>query len=218
MTDYKTCISDTKDAVTLAKIEAYLKTFPDIKSFEAHERSDIFWNSVSIGKETIALDEAKNAGNWLKVGQEAGLMLDQVIIGSSDPHVGEVPADVKIAGKVVVGILKGAIDAEGLDDIEMCIHDSTTIVKDVSAAITDFKKKDATAILEGLKLLSEGVFKIRHALTDCRGVEANFVKLEKLAAIFSNPASFAYHVGKDMIVNGVQIIHEVEDSETQFKS
>lgn len=33
MNDYKTCVADTKDAATLAKIEAYMKTFPDVKSF-----------------------------------------------------------------------------------------------------------------------------------------------------------------------------------------
>ena len=55
MTDYQTCVSDTKDAATLAKVEAYLKSFPDIKSFNAHISKDIFWNSVSIGKETYAM-------------------------------------------------------------------------------------------------------------------------------------------------------------------
>lgn len=37
-----------------------------------------------------------------------------------------------------------------------------------------------------------------------------------MASIMSNPWSFAYHVGKDLIVNGVQIFHEVDDSITQF--
>lgn len=76
MTDYKTCIADTKDAATLAKIEAYMKKFPDVKSFNAHVGKDIFWNGVSIAKETLAMKKAQSAGDWLKVGQEAGLLID----------------------------------------------------------------------------------------------------------------------------------------------
>ena len=39
-----------------------------------------------------------------------------------------------------------------------------------------------------------------------------------MAAIFSNPVSFAYHIGKDLIVNGVQIYEEINDSVLQYKS
>lgn len=39
-----------------------------------------------------------------------------------------------------------------------------------------------------------------------------------MAAIFSNPASFAFHTGKDIIVNGVEIYHDVKDSVTQFEA
>jgi len=35
---------------------------------------------------------------------------------------------------------------------------------------------------------------------------------------FSNPWSFAYHVGKDLLVNGVQIFHEVEDAVDQYEA
>jgi hypothetical protein len=58
MTDYQTCVADTKDAATLARVVAYLKTFPDIDSFEAHVKKDIFWNTVNITKETVALKSA----------------------------------------------------------------------------------------------------------------------------------------------------------------
>lgn len=53
---------------------------------------------------------------------------------------------------------------------------------------------------------------IKTAIVDCRGIVVDIAKLDKMAAIFSNPASFAFHIGKDLIVNGVQIYHEVSDS------
>ena len=37
-----------------------------------------------------------------------------------------------------------------------------------------------------------------------------------MVAIFNSPASFVYHVGKDLILNGRQIYHDVDDSITQY--
>ena len=50
----------------------------------------------------------------------------------------------------------------------------------------------------------------------CEGVKADWEKLVKMVEIFNNPASFVYHVGKDLIVNGRQIYHDVDDSITQY--
>jgi len=47
-------------------------------------------------------------------------------------------------------------------------------------------------------------------------LKKELTKLEDLAKAFSNPASFAYHVGKDILVNGVQIYHEIKDSIVQY--
>jgi hypothetical protein len=110
----------------------------------------------------------------------------------------------------------GAIKAEGLDNIENCINDTVTIIDNVEIAINDFKKNNASATLDGLKHLASAVTGMKDEISDCKGVTADWAKLEKMAAIFSSPASFAYHVGKDLIVNGVQIYHDVADSVDQF--
>jgi hypothetical protein len=44
--DFKLCQADTADKVILDKIEAYLKTFPDVESFKKHINGDLEWNSV----------------------------------------------------------------------------------------------------------------------------------------------------------------------------
>jgi len=112
----------------------------------------------------------------------------------------------------------GAVKAEGLDNIENCINDTIQIVDEVEIAIDDFKKDTASATLDGLKHLGQAVMGIKNEVSDCKGVTADWAKLEKMAAIFSSPASFAYHVGKDLIVNGVQIYHDVDDSVTQYNN
>jgi len=39
-----------------------------------------------------------------------------------------------------------------------------------------------------------------------------------MAAVYSNPWSFAYHIGKDLIVNGVSIFKDTESSVTNYEA
>ena len=38
-----------------------------------------------------------------------------------------------------------------------------------------------------------------------------------MVEIFASPITFVFHVGKDLLVNGVQIFHEIEDATAQYK-
>lgn len=125
------------------------------------------------------------------------------------------PADVE---QIVIGILEGAVDAEGLDNIKECIQDSEHFYSEVEEAVHDFEKHTAEGTIEGLKIIGEAVMQIKGDIKDCEGVVADWEKLEKMAEIFSNPVTFAYHVGKDIIVNGVQIYKEVDDSIVEFEN
>jgi len=47
-------------------------------------------------------------------------------------------------------------------------------------------------------------------MSDCSHLKADWQKLAAMAAIFKNPASFAYHVGKDLMINGKDIYSEIK--------
>ena len=96
----------------------------------------------------------------------------------------------------------GAIEAEGLDNIEHCITGVSPIISDVKIAIADFKKKNAAAVLDGLKHLGTAVTEMKSEIQYCEGVKGDWEKLVKMVSIFNSPASFVYHVGKDLILNG----------------
>jgi hypothetical protein len=110
----------------------------------------------------------------------------------------------------------GAVNAEGLENIQNCIKDGETIFGDVKTGIQLLQKGDAADELKGLETIGAGIFEIKAAIADCKGVVADFEKLEKMAAVFTNPWSFVYHVGHDLVVNGVAI--EVEDSVSQYNA
>ena len=53
-------------------------------------------------------------------------------------------------------------------------------------------------------------------MSDCSHLKADWKKLENMAEIFSSPQTFAYHVGKDLMVNGKDIFSEIEDAVAQY--
>lgn len=46
----------------------------------------------------------------------------------------------------------------------------------------------------------------------------NFDKLMVAIKTLKNPMRFVYHVGKDIIVNGVQIVTDIEDMITAYEA
>jgi len=55
-------------------------------------------------------------------------------------------------------------------------------------------------------------------MSDCSSLKADWEKLAAMASIFRSPSSFAYAVGKHLLVNGKDIIREVDDSIVQYNS
>jgi len=48
------------------------------------------------------------------------------------------------------GILYGAVDAEGLDNIEGCIKDTELVYKDLEEAVQDLEKGTAASVIAGI--------------------------------------------------------------------
>jgi hypothetical protein len=58
---------------------------------------------------------------------------------------------------------------------------------------------------------------IQAGMKDCTSAKADWAKLEEMISIFNSPTSFAYHVGKDLIVNGAEIYGEVNSAVNDYK-
>ena len=119
---------------------------------------------------------------------------------------------------IVEGFLTGTIDAEGFNDIERCIQDGTGIINEAEDAIAKFQKKDLKDIIAGIEDVADIIKLIQEAMKDCSDIKADWEKLEKIALTFKSPVSFAWHVGGDIIHNGVQITKEIETAVSDYKS
>jgi len=128
----------------------------------------------------------------------------------------EKSVDVKKLEAIVGGMLKGALDAEGFQDINTCIADAEHVFTDAEEAIKDFETKDVSKVIDGIKKIADILQTVQKGMSDCSHLKADWEKLAKMAEIFSSPSSFAYHVGKDLMINGKDIFAEIEDSITQY--
>jgi hypothetical protein len=125
------------------------------------------------------------------------------------------PKDVE---QILMGVLDGAVRAEGLENIEGCVKDTEAFFSDVLSAVQDFEKKSPAGVTSGIKKLGDALNDVKDGIKQCEGVEADIEAFEKMLAVFSNPHTFIFHVGKDLMINGVQIYKEVSDSVTQFEN
>merc|ERR1712066_1107256 len=89
---------------------------------------------------------------------------------------------------------------------------------DVEDAIKKFEKKTAKDVLNGLKLLASAFEGLPADLKACKAVESDIAQFVSAFKSMASPTSFAFHVGKDLIVNGADIFHEIYASVSDFKA
>ena len=120
--------------------------------------------------------------------------------------------------EVFIGVLEGVGAEAQLTSVENCLKDLYTAGADLVQAVELFKKQDAQSVLAGLKLLGQALQLIPDALTECHTAINDAKRLYEMIATFTSPLSFAYHVGKDILVNGVQIYKEIDSAITDYNS
>jgi cathepsin F len=116
-----------------------------------------------------------------------------------------------IAGGFVDGFL-------GQHDLSACIRASENTVLDVKDAVQDFEKKDAADVLNGLRKIGDAFKELPNALTTCKATVEDVETVINALKQFTSPSKFAYHVGKDLIVNGRNIYTEITTSVSDYKA
>ena len=123
---------------------------------------------------------------------------------------------VKTVAKFTEGFLYGILHKE-IPPLDSCITNVNNIWSHVSKAVTDFELETYDGVSNGLYELSQGVYLIPEAVKNCVAVKDDLSVIYKLAKAFSDPWSLAYTVGKNLLLNGVDIYHKIEDATAAYK-
>lgn len=101
------------------------------------------------------------------------------------------------------GLVEGSLEDLHEKDALACIDDAFDAGKDIEAMVHDFEQKK---IIKGLFKISKVVKDAKNTLKGCKGVPTELKdKLEDIEDLFSSPARIAFHVGKDIALNGIDI-------------
>lgn len=57
---------------------------------------------------------------------------------------------------------------------------------------------------------------IQKSQNDCRMINADWDKIRKMVAAWRSPATFAYHAGKDLLINGKNVYSEIEAAKREY--
>jgi len=60
--------------------------------------------------------------------------------------------------------------------------------------------------------VGQAVKLIPTAVNDCKAITQDLSKLAKMAEVFAHPLSLIYHVGKNLILNGVDIFKKIANA------
>ena len=118
--------------------------------------------------------------------------------------------------QIVDGVLRGATNAEGFNDIAKCVTDLENVLGDANTAVKDFKAGGATNVVAGLKAMGDLIKQVQAGMQDCSSTQADWARLKAMAEVISSPTSFVYHVGKDLLINGQEIYGEINTAITDY--
>jgi hypothetical protein len=190
-------------------------------SFAYHVAKDILVNGIQIFHD---VEDAKT--NWdnqsyFNFGENVGDILEKILVGqveNEEPVTTFVGISMSQVAEIVNGVLMGALKAEHADDLVTCLKDADRTVEDLNEAYHDFKLKTAAGTASGLVALGHAMEDLGHDVEECASVVHLFETIVTWSHTFTNPISFAFHVGEDLLLNGVQIYDDIEDSITSWEN
>ncbi|QDZ20745.1 hypothetical protein HOP50_04g32670 [Chloropicon primus] len=116
------------------------------------------------------------------------------------------------------GLIQGFFEYEKYPNLKQCASDITQVYDDLDMAVKDIKEESVRGVKEGIRLIGESLTEVSTAITDCQGAINDVESILHVLSEFKTPAAFAYHVGKDLLINGVDILNEIQTAVSDWES
>merc|ERR1719171_2412401 len=122
---------------------------------------------------------------------------------------------------VLKGVLEGFGLTKDLDAMKDCLASTKDEAQAVQSAFELFEKEDAKDVLNGLAKLGSALEKLPKSVSICddasKDVKDEAPKLHQALDALKHPKQYAYHVGKDLVVNHADIFQEISAAVDSFE-
>lgn len=108
------------------------------------------------------------------------------------------------------GFFMGIVKAE-FPNLEHCVlKDSKLIAEDIRNATDYLKQRSIRKVIDGLKIVGKTIYHVWTMITHCKGIKGDYSTFAEAALIFMNPEFIIVHIGRDILIHGVDIYNEVK--------
>ena len=205
-------LKSCKSAVgEIQRLQAAIGAFRNPIQMISHVSTHIRMNGVTILHDVEFAIVSFKLEQWFVFGKTLGRICSLVLDGYSKEI--EISKDVTSPAstavlEVFVGVAIGFFES-AIPDLETCITEPEVVLSDFMQAVTLLEKDDVNDIIAGVKQLGVTLRAVVIALKACKATVLEIEKLEAAVASLTTPLSIIVHIGKDIIVNGIQIIKDI---------
>jgi len=86
----------------------------------------------------------------------------------------------------------------------------------LQTAVTNLQKSDAASVIQGLGELAAALEALQAAMGDAGATAKQADDLAKVVAMFKDSSQIIFHVGEELVVNGINIIVRIEKATKHF--
>merc|ERR1712165_279115 len=121
--------------------------------------------------------------------------------------------------EVIEGVLVGALETEGVTDLESCITDVNPLVTDLEAAVKDFEDGSFHKIAAGIDELGHFISQVATTMEDCEKVISgdDVTKLKSMGEAFLHPKKLLFDSMKHVLLNGVSIYDDIKTGDKDLE-
>lgn len=191
-----------------------LQQYQNPKSFIWNAGKNLLINGVDIFSEFSNATFNYQTGNWYYYGYDVGLMLATIVWGNN-VTIGNDAANVLAFAE---GFLEGIGAEQNWPEIKECIDTSEQITVLLEEAFLNFTKETPSSVLAGIVALGDAAQIIPDAVKECNATVKDIQAIIKAIKAFQSPASFFYHVGVSLLLNGKEILHYIDGAVNAYKA
>ncbi|CAK92123.1 unnamed protein product (macronuclear) [Paramecium tetraurelia] len=204
----------TQETIIISKIfNNLLEQLRNPLRFHFQDNVEVVINGVNISQDLGNSLLEWESENYEQYGRDLGTVMIRLMLELENLEA--VIHDQSVILLIFDGVLDGILDASGIkgQDIRQCIDGVNLMVIDFEESIRLLETGLPHNVVQSLQIFGDGLQHFPQALDQCKASIKEAAKLAKqlreLIKALQNPASFAFHIGIDLIVNGRDIYREI---------
>ncbi|CAD8191189.1 unnamed protein product [Paramecium octaurelia] len=204
----------TEETIIISKIfNNLLEQLRNPLRFHFQDNVEVVINGVNISQDLEDSLFEWQSENYEQYGKELGSVMIRLLLELENLEA--VIHDQSVILVIFDGVLDGILDASGIrgQDIRQCIDGVNLMVIDFEESVRLLETGLPHNVVQSLQIFGDGLQHFPQALDQCKASIKEAAKLAKqlreLIKALQNPASFAFHIGIDLIVNGKDIYREI---------